>query len=68
MFAGGGILNGRRKSILEVGNAIRTGVRLGSITKETALNSKILDLKVLPIIFTILFTFARKHSVYNRKS
>ena len=35
-----GILSGRRKSILEVGSAIRTGVRIGSITKETALNSK----------------------------
>ena len=35
-----GILNGRRKSILEVGAAIRTGIRLGSITKETALKSK----------------------------
>lgn len=35
-----GILNGRRKSILEVGAAIRTGIRLGSITKESALKSK----------------------------
>ena len=35
-----GILNGRRKSILEVGAAIRTGIRLGSITKESALRSK----------------------------
>ena len=40
VFSSGGLLNGRRKSILEVGSAIRTGVRLGSITKETALNSK----------------------------
>ena len=35
-----GILTGRRKSILEVGAAIRTGIRLGSITKESALKSK----------------------------
>ena len=35
-----GILNGRRKSIMEVGAAIRTGIRLGSITKESALKSK----------------------------
>ena len=43
VFGGESILNGRRKSILEVGQAIRTGVRLGSITKDTALNSKILQ-------------------------
>ena len=35
-----GILSGRRQSILEVGAAIRTGIRLGSITKESALKSK----------------------------
>ena len=40
VFKGEGILGGRRKSILEVGSAIRTGVRIGSISKETALNSK----------------------------
>ena len=36
----GQILGGRRRSILEVAGAIRTGVRLGSITKETAHNSE----------------------------
>ena len=35
-----GILSGRRQSIMEVGAAIRTGIRLGSITKESALKSK----------------------------
>ena len=28
-----GLLSGRRQSIMEVGAAIRTGIRLGSITK-----------------------------------
>ena len=36
----GEILGGRRKSILQVAGAIRTGVRLGSITAQTAHNSK----------------------------
>ena len=36
-----GLLSGRRKSIIEVGAAIRTGIRLGSITKESALKSKL---------------------------
>ena len=36
----GEILGGRRRSILEVAGAIRTGVRLGSITKDTANKSK----------------------------
>ena len=40
VFRGEGILNGKKKSMLEVGAAIRTGVRLGSISKEAALNSK----------------------------
>ena len=40
VFMGEGILGGRKKSIHQVGSAIRTGVRLGSITKETALNSE----------------------------
>lgn len=40
-----GLLNGRRKSIMEVGAAIRTGIRLGSITKESALKSE-LDRKI----------------------
>ena len=35
-----GLLSGRRQSIMEVGAAIRTGIRLGSITKESALKSK----------------------------
>ena len=29
-----GLLSGRRQSIMEVGAAIRTGIRLGSITKD----------------------------------
>ena len=43
----GEILGGRRRSILQVAGAVRTGVRLGSITKQTALNSKLL----LPTFF-----------------
>ena len=37
----GEILHGRRKSIFQVAGAIRTGVRLGSITRETAYRSKL---------------------------
>ena len=35
-----GLLNGKKKSLQQVSNAIRTGVRLGAISKEAALNSK----------------------------
>ena len=36
----GELLAGRKKSILEVAGTIRTGVRIGSITRQTAYNSK----------------------------
>ena len=36
----GDIMGGRRKSIAEVAGAIRTGVRVNSITKDTATNSE----------------------------
>ena len=52
----GEILGGRRRSILQVAGAVRTGVRLGSITKQTALNSKLREYLLLPTFSLQIYT------------
>ena len=58
-----GILSGRRKSLIEVGVAIRTGIRIGSITKESALKSKLTDPLVLSIVTALLLHIMKNASL-----